>query len=153
MTGAISTPPPGRTAPLRIGERMTLAPITIRPSDSCVEALRVMESSKIRHLPVLEKDRLVGILTRGDIYRRSPIHPEIHDPDLALLLSSVTVAGVMTYAPCTVAPATPVLDALKIMLEQNISSIPVVKQDRLVGIFTGSDGLRTLDEILAGSGD
>jgi acetoin utilization protein AcuB len=112
-----------------------------------------MTMSHIRHLPVIDEERLVGILTRGDIYRRSPIHPESQDPDRALLLSSVSVAGVMTYAPRTAPPATPVADALKMMLEQNISSIPVVQGDRLVGIFTGSDGLRTLDALLAGSGD
>lgn len=142
-------PRAGRSARLRLGERMTLAPITIRADDDCAEALRVMSMANVRHLPVIDGDRLVGIVTRGDIYRRSPIHPTLQDPHRALLIANVSVAGVMTYAPRTAQPATPVADALRMMLEQNISAIPVVLGARLVGIFTDLDGLRTLEVIFA----
>lgn len=143
-------PRAGGSARLRLAERMTPAPITIRADDSCADALSVMDTARIRHLPVLDEDRLVGIVTRGDIYRRSPIHPTAEDPDRMLLLAHVSVAGVMTYAPRTASPTTSVSQVLRMMLLQNISSIPVVDDERLVGIFTDSDGLRALDAILSG---
>jgi CBS domain-containing protein len=126
MTDAFEKPAQRGAAPVCIHECMTSAPITIGADDSCADAMRVMEASKIRHLPVLDAQRLVGILTRGDIYRRSPVHPECQD-DGALQLSSVSVAGVMTYAPRTAPPSATLLDAVKMMRAQTKSTIPYVK--------------------------
>jgi acetoin utilization protein AcuB len=125
----------------RVADRMTREVITINPSDSCERALSIMRKSLIKHLPVLEGKRLVGILTERDIQRRLPRIRVFGSTNEGKLLTLVKVGGVMTYGPVTVTPVVPLREAAAIMLKYGIGSLPVVQQGDLVGILTSKDAV------------
>lgn len=121
--------------------------ITITPSESCQKALTMMYRAGINHLPVVEGDRLVGILTERDIHRRAPeVRREVEAGSRKRLLSLVNVGGVMTYAPTTVSSQASLREALEVMLQRRIGCLPVVRSGHLIGIFTTSDAIGVLTD-------
>jgi acetoin utilization protein AcuB len=129
---------------------MTRSVVTVASRDSCQRALSVMGAARIDHLPVLDRGRVVGILTAGDIHRRAPKQAMelVIAPTDNQLLSVVDVAGVMTYQPVTVNPLQPFKDALQIMFDRRIGCLPVVDRGQLLGILTKRDAIRLLIEVL-----
>ena len=104
-----------------------------------------MIEKKIRRLPVIDKVKLVGIVTEHDLFESTPsrINP-MGAQQLHYILSSMKVKDVMTRNPITVSPQTPFEDALRIGQEKKIGSFPVVESGKLVGIITESDIVRFL---------
>jgi acetoin utilization protein AcuB len=100
-------------------------------------ALGQMQEAGIRHLLVLDGDRLSGIVSTRDV-RRLAVE------DLRSPLLSEPVARIMTEDPVTVAPDVPVAEAARLLLEQKIGALPVRDGDRIVGIFTTADALEAL---------
>jgi CBS domain-containing protein len=124
---------------------MTKGVITITPSESCQKALLMMHSAGINHLPVLDENRLVGILTERDILRRAPEQKSAADAgSRRRLLSVVNVSGVMTFAPETVSPGASLREAVGVMLHRQIGCLPVVQSGKLIGIFTTQDAISIL---------
>ena len=124
---------------------MTRDVITIAPSESCQKALLMMHEAGINHLPVVERERLVGILTERDIHRRAPeLRRAIEPGSKKRLLSLVNVGGVMTYAPATVSPRSSLREAAAVMLKRRIGALPVIRNGRLIGIFTTRDAMGIL---------
>jgi CBS domain-containing protein len=124
---------------------MTREVITIAPSESCQKALLMMHSAGVNHLPVVERDRLVGILTERDIHRRAPeLRRAVEAGSRKRLLSLVNVGGVMTYAPETVSPSSSLREAIAVMLQRRIGCLPVLRNGRLIGIFTTRDAIGIL---------
>ena len=110
-------------------------PVVTIPKVVPAEAAReFMVKRKVRRLPVVDGDRLVGIVTLSDLQAgRRP---------------GAFVDDLMTADPLTVAPDETLEQAAKIMLERKISGIPVVENDRLTGIITESDVFRALCELM-----
>ncbi len=108
-------------------------------ADTTLEhAYRTMIEKGIRHLPVVDGDRLVGVITDRDLrLATSALTPSPFPPDQA-------VATVMARHPMTADPEDPVEDAARIMREQKIGCLPVVEDGRLYGIITGLDLLDAL---------
>lgn len=132
---------------------MTRQVLTITPSESCQKALLMMHSAGVNHLPVVERDRLVGILTERDIHRRAPEQrPGAEAGSRKKLLSVVNVGGVMTYAPATVSPRARLQEAIGLMLDRRVGCLPVVQRGRLVGIFTTRDAMTVLASATSGAG-
>jgi acetoin utilization protein AcuB len=130
---------------MRVKEMMTKNPITVQPDTLVLDAQRVMKENNIRRLPVVEKDKLVGIVTKHDLFEATPSPPtsvSIHD--LHYLLSKMKVKEIMKKNPITITPETPFEDALRIGQEKKIGSFPVVDDGKLVGITTESDIVRFL---------
>jgi CBS domain-containing protein len=103
-----------------------------------------MKEKQIRHLPVLEKSRLVGIVSRGDL-REASISASINADqyELHFLLNKLTVGQLMTRKVRTVAPDALVVDAADLMTEHKIAGLPVVDAEgAVVGIVTESDLLK-----------
>ncbi len=124
---------------------MTPDPVTIDPQTTLPEANRLMKECNIRRLPVVEKGKLVGIVTLGDIREASPSHATaLSIYELNYLLARLTVGELMTRDPFTVSPDTSIEAAARLMLEHKIGSLPVVDGSRLVGIITESDIFRLL---------
>lgn len=123
---------------------MTRDVITISAGESCRWALLVMNAAGIGHLPVCEGDRLVGVVSERDIYRRAPKLVAAPSEGLRheVLLAHVNIGGVMTYGPVTVAPSASLAEAVSLMLERGVGSLPVLSEGRLVGILTIRDILR-----------
>lgn len=124
-----------------VRERMSKNPITTRPSASVPDALKVMQGSKVRQLPVLDdKGRLVGIVSLVDLFRASPSPAtSLSVWEVDYLLEKIKVEDVMTKQVITVTEDTAVEDAGRIMVESKISGLPVMRGDELVGIITESD--------------
>lgn len=135
-----------------VRDRMTLNPITIHPDASVTDALRLMNDKKIRRLPVLDGEgKLVGIVSDRDLLHASPSPAtslaiwEIHE-----LLAKLTVDKSMTPEVITVSEDTPLEEAARVMVDNKIGGLPVMRGSDLVGIISESDLFKTLLELLGG---
>src|SRR5262245_3215705 len=116
---------------------------TVTPETTLPEALRLTGQRGIRHLPVLDDERLVGILSDRDLKRAmaSPATTlEAHE--LRYLLDRLRVGEIMTRAVITIGPTSPIEDAARLMVLEKIGALPVTDGDRLVGLVTETDVLR-----------
>jgi acetoin utilization protein AcuB len=133
-----------------VHERMSKQPITITEDTPINGALKVMRDEKVRRLPVLsKKGKLVGIVSERDLLYASPSPAtslSIHE--LHYLVSKITVDEVMTRDVITVSEYTPLEEAARIMSDNKIGGLPVVRDGKLVGIITESDLFKIFTEIL-----
>jgi acetoin utilization protein AcuB len=122
---------------------MTPQPWTIEVKESLAKAHQLMRDHGIRHLPVLDHGRLVGIVSRGDLHLLETIGE--------FPLESVEVSEAMTEHPYVVRGETPVVDAAAIMAKRKFGCAIVVAEDgRVEGIFTTIDALGVLVDVLRG---
>lgn len=134
---------------MRIKDVMTKNPITVDSDTYVLEAQKIMKENNVRRLPVMDKGKLVGIVTQHDLLAASPSPAtslSIHE--LNYLLSKMKVKEVMHKNPITFSPDTPFEEALKVGQEKKIGSFPVVDKGKLVGIATESDIVRFLTRAL-----
>jgi acetoin utilization protein AcuB len=119
---------------------MTENIITITPQTTLPEAQRIMFEHKIRRLPVVKSDKLVGIVTLGDIREVKPSDATtLSIYELNYLIDRVTVKDFMTPNPITISPDATIGDAARLMVEHKVGGLPVVDHDKLVGIITETD--------------
>ena len=132
-----------------IERRMTRNPVTATPDMSVADASALMKREKVHRLPVLNKEhRLVGIISEKDILYASPSPVStlsIHE--MAYLLSQLTVKKLMTHDVVTISKDTTVEEAARLMVDQDLSSLPVVENDKLIGIVSKSDLFKILLEL------
>ena len=130
----------------RVRDIMSSPAITVGPDATLPAANALMKEKEIRHLPVLEKGRLVGIVSRGDL-REASISASINADqyELHFLLNKLTVGKLMTRKVRAVAPDALVVDAADLMTEHKIAGLPVVDSEgAVIGIVTESDLLKML---------
>jgi acetoin utilization protein AcuB len=130
---------------MRIRDMMTKNPITVDSETLVIDAQKIMKENNVRRLPIVDKGKLVGIVTQHDLLMASPSPAtslSIHE--LNYLLSKMKVNEIMKKNPVTLTPDTPFEEALKIGQENKIGSFPVVENGKLVGIATESDIVRFL---------
>ncbi len=139
---------------------MSTKVITFTPDTEIIAAARVLLEKRINGAPVVEGDRLVGILSQTDLVAQQKILSlpslfTIFDSFIPLRsyekidqemkkISAMTVGAAMTAKPVAVQPDTPISDIAQIMVEKKIHTLPVVEGDRLVGVVGKEDVLRTL---------
>jgi CBS domain-containing protein len=124
---------------------MTPDPITITPRTTLPEAQKILFDHRIRRLPVVDKGRLVGILTLGDIREANPSDATtLSVYELNYLLDRLVVKDIMTAGPVTVSPDDPIGEAARLMYERKVGGLPVLDDGRLVGIITETDLCRLL---------
>lgn len=133
-----------------IERRMTRNPVTATPDMSVGDASEIMKKEKVHRLPVLDKDKkLVGVISEKDILFATPSPASslsIHE--MAYLLSKLTVKKLMTKDPVTITKDTTVEEAARLMIDQDLSCLPVVDEDgKLVGIVSKSDMFKILLEL------
>lgn len=124
---------------------MTKNPITVDSKTLVLDAQKIMRENKIRRLPVVDKGKLVGIITQHDLLMASPSPAtslSVHE--LNYLLSKMKVSEIMKKNPVTITSETPFEEALKIGQDKKIGSFPVVENEKLVGMVTESDIVRFL---------
>ncbi len=132
-----------------VKERMKRDPVTVKKDDSFRYALKLIRKEGIRHLPVLDGKKLVGIITDRDLRQAAPSPAttlEVHE--LNYLLERLKIEAIMTKKVITVAPESSLLDAAKLLMVHKIGCLPVVEQEELVGIITEKDLLQALVELL-----
>ncbi len=127
-----------------VREIMTPRPVTITAGQSLAEALEKMKVKQCKHLPVISDDgHVIGILSDRDCRSAlaSPytLNEDYNSDELARTLP---VRKAMSFAPITTQPDTLVADAAQLMLDQNISSLPVMIGETLLGILTTTDIMR-----------
>ncbi|HAF86614.1 MAG TPA: hypothetical protein DCG32_09710 [Sphaerochaeta sp.] len=132
-----------------IERRMTRNPVTATPDMSISEASTLMKQEKVHRLPVLDKDKkLVGLITEKDILYASPSPASslsIHE--MAYLLSKLTVKKLMSKNVVTITKDTTVEEAARMMVDQDLSCLPVLEGDKLIGIVSKSDMFKILLEL------
>lgn len=122
---------------------MTPNPITAIPETTLPDALMVMKKYNIRRLPVLDGDRLVGIVTRGDLRGAQPSDAtSLSIFELHYLVGRITLQQIMTPNPITIPLTATIQDAARLMLQRKVAGLPVMDNGRLVGIITESDIFR-----------
>jgi CBS domain-containing protein len=123
----------------QVQDFMTENPYVVSPETSLVDAYSLMFEKEVRRLPVVQGQRLVGIITLSDMQRIVPLILGELDTATKLEMTATEVREVMTADPITVAPDDTIQDAADLMLENQISGLPVVENSRVVGILTESD--------------
>ena len=132
-----------------VGRRMRTSLITVNKAATLAQARELLHSHRIRHLPVTEGDRLLGILTDRDIRQAAPSSAAAFNPDqVAAFLSQIPVTEAMVRNVRTVSPFTTIEEAAKLMIEHKIGCLPVTEADRLVGIITETDILGVLVDVM-----
>lgn len=132
-----------------IERRMTRNPVTATPEMSIAEASALMKKEKVHRLPVLNNERkLVGIISEKDILYATPSPASslsIHE--MAYLLSKLTVKQLMSKDVVTITKDTTVEEAARLMVDQDLSCLPVLEDGRLIGIVSNSDMFKILLEL------
>src|SRR5581483_4126817 len=109
---------------LSVREVMSTDVRTVGPEEAARRAWELMRDRRIRHLPVVDGGRLVGVLSDRDL------RAVLLSPGLA----GATVGELMSEPPVTVTPRTAVEDAASLLVVKKIGCLPVVDEERLVGI-------------------
>ncbi len=125
-----------------VKEVMTKNPITVESSSTLCDTYSLMQEKGIRHIPVLEKGKLVGIITDRDLrLATSRLAERPFNPD-------DRVEKVMSKPVQIINPSDPVEQAIRIMRELKIGCLPVVEKGEVVGIITVSDIMDTFLKLI-----
>ncbi|GAA0347812.1 CBS domain-containing protein [Morganella psychrotolerans] len=141
---------------------MTTAPVTVNEDTPILEVVSLLLNLQISGLPVLDAaGKMSGIVTEGDLLRRSELGTEIKRPHWKELFLSpgklardyvqchgLYAGEVMTPDPLTIGPQTPLDEVIHLIESYGIKRVPVVEDDKLLGIITRVDILKALRTIL-----
>lgn len=118
---------------------------TVGRNDELTIADDVMKMRRVRHLPVVEEGRLVGILTQRDLFHAA-LSTALNFGEKAQkeFLKTVVVKEVMTDEVVTIDPSADVKEAARLIIERKIGCLPVVEKGKLVGIISETDLLRVI---------
>jgi acetoin utilization protein AcuB len=132
-----------------VGERMTHPVIFVSPDVPINEALNRMRTEHIRRLPVIKDGKLVGIVTDNDLLNASPSPvTSLSIWEMNYLLSKVTVKDVMTKDVITITEDTPIEVAARLMADNKIGGVPVIRDDKVIGILTETDLFKIFLELM-----
>ncbi len=134
---------------MTVQECMTKHPITCRESDNIYEVSELMEREAVHHLPVLDsRGKLVGVISEKDIITAVPdLSSKPSLSKMAYLISRLAVRDIMRSEVATIDPDAPVEQAAKEMFDKEVSCLPVVYDQSLVGLITKSDMFSLLLEL------
>jgi acetoin utilization protein AcuB len=124
---------------MKVAEWMVKNPIVVTLDQKVQDCVDLMREHSIRHLPVVENQRLIGLVTESDL----------REVFLASLVEDLTVEGVMITEPLTVTPDTEIEDAAKLIYYHKIGGLPVVDEySQVVGILTVADLVEAFIELM-----
>lgn len=134
---------------MNVGKRISSPIITVSPDLPVTEALALMRREKIRHSPVIQKGKMVGIVTENDLLNASPSKAtSLSVWEINYLINKITVADVMTKKVITTTEDTPIEEAARIMADNKISCLPVMRGKEVAGIITEADLFKMFLELL-----
>jgi acetoin utilization protein AcuB len=141
----------GVTGTMRVKNRMSHSPITATPKTNYNQALRLMQQNEIKHLPIINHGKLVGIVTHNDLLRAEPSPvTTLSVYEIASLLEKVTMDKIMSQPVLAVQETCSITNAANFMLNNDIGCLPVLAGDELVGIITDTDIFKTFVEVTGG---
>ncbi|MEM2890522.1 MAG: CBS domain-containing protein [Candidatus Hadarchaeum sp.] len=130
---------------MKVKELMSTPVLVVKPTDTVAHARKLMLRGKVKRLVVMEKGRVVGLLTVRDIVARL----KAGSPAWRLrTLENVLVSRVMSEEVQSVSPETEVSKAVAMMLDRDVSSLVVMDGSKVVGIITKTDVVRYFSESL-----
>lgn len=132
-----------------VADIMTPSPVTVTPRNAIRTAINLMREGGYRRLPVVERGKLVGVITDRDLRRaaNSPfvVREQWYDN---FILDHIEVGSCMTPNPLTIQPDATIAEAARMMRTYKIGGLPVEADGQLIGIITETDLLDFLIEIL-----
>lgn len=132
-----------------VGERMSHPIISITPDMPVHDALNLFKREHIRRAPVVKDGKLVGIVSDKDLLNASPSPAtSLSIWEMNYLMSKITVSEVMTRKVLTVTEDTPIEEAARIMADNKIGGLPVMRDDHVVGIITETDLFKIFLELM-----
>jgi acetoin utilization protein AcuB len=132
-----------------VKNKMTANPFTISPEQSISDAKEIMEQHSVRRLPVVKDGKLVGVVSREDINRSSPsIATSLSMNEITYLLAKTKIKKIMAKNPIVISPDALLEEAAILMRDNSVSFLPVVRDNKLVGIITESDIFDSFIELL-----
>jgi acetoin utilization protein AcuB len=134
---------------MNVGRRMSHPVITVPPEMQITKAHELMSVEKIHRLPVVKNGKLVGIVSEQDILKAYPSTvTTLAVWEVTSLLEKIKVKDVMNKQVSTVQENTPIEQAARLLADNKIGSLPVMRGDELVGIITETDLFRIMLEML-----
>jgi len=130
-----------------VSEIMTREVLTVDVKQSLRQAEKILKTNKIRHIPVLSREKLVGILSLNDLLRLSFVdsygYEEEENVDTTIY-NMLTIEQVMITNPRTVQAGQSIASVAEIFTKEDFHALPVIDGDRLAGIVTTTDIIRFL---------
>ena len=134
---------------MKVGDIMSTNVVTVTEDTAVNDAKKIMDAHRIRRLPVMKKDKLVGLVTKHMLLEAAPSPAtSLNIWELHYLLSKMTVKEIMVKNPFTISPDMPVEEGLQLGQEKGFGAFPVVDDGRLVGMVTESDIVRMMTRVL-----
>lgn len=135
-----------------VKSRMTPNPVTITTETSLKEALDLIHSKPFRHLPVLDQDgKLVGVVSEKSLRQAAPTPiTTLSVFEVDYILSHTKIGQIIHGPVITVEPDIPIEEAARKMIDHRIGCLPVVENEKLIGIISDTDIFRTFVEGLGG---
>lgn len=132
---------------LKVRDSMTRDVVTLGPEASVAQAWEIVRGRGVRHIPIVEDGRLVGLVSDRDLRDASPIRKSNDGGEDENVFGWSSMRDIMTRKPVTISPFDTIEHAAREIYERRIGCLPVVDGGELVGIITSSDMMRTLIEL------
>lgn len=117
--------------------------VTISASERLSMVEDIMTLGRVRHMPVVQSGRLVGVVSERDLLRASlSVLSEHREPERRAFLHVVEISRVMSTPPVVIGPDASIEEAALLMADKKIGCLPVVAGDELLGMLTETDVLR-----------
>ena len=127
---------------MKVRDIMVKELATLDVNDELSLANDIMRLGRILHLPVVDGTRLVGIISERDLFRSSLAQALGYGTKATRdIMKTLRIKDVMVAEVVTVSPDSKLCDAVRVMLDKKIGCLPVVEDDRLVGLITETDVL------------
>jgi acetoin utilization protein AcuB len=139
-------------APLasRVRDYMTPEPQSLGVGQTLLDAVLMIRLAYLRHIPILEDGRLVGVLSDRDVHRLAPSLLIPHSSEeYNRVFADTPLEKVMTRNPITISPDAPLVEAVNLLFKERLGCLPVLDEGKLVGIITVSDMLRALYDLVS----
>jgi acetoin utilization protein AcuB len=146
-------PSPELLRTLTARDVMTAGPLTVTLETKLSKVVELMDEKHIQHFPVVDGDRLVGMLSESDLHDAMPSVLTVEEPEARRRHLRVTQVGhVVPKDPHTVGPDAPLAEVIRTMRTHRLGGIAVTEGPRrVVGILTSGDLITLLERILRSS--
>jgi CBS domain-containing protein len=134
---------------MRVRDLMEREVVTLAAGETLDLASDIMTLGRIRHMPVVSGETLVGVLSQRDLFRAAISSVlELGAAAERSYLATIRVRDAMSADVITIAPTASVREAVHIMVERRVGCLPVTEDDKLVGLLSESDCMRYLARVL-----
>jgi acetoin utilization protein AcuB len=132
-----------------VKERMSRPVIALPPDMPVYDARNLFRQEQIRRAPVIKKGKLIGIVSRQDLVDASPTKAtSLSRWEINYLLSKLTVSEIMTETVTTIDEDTPIEQAARIMADEKIGGLPVMRDGKVAGMITETDLFKVFLEMM-----